>query len=148
MNHSGISRAIITILSWGHPCISHTGELRIVHSNSDTASPLLSKNEGSPLATCWPCQRSAAQDAAGLPCCDSTVLACSQLDCQDPRILLCKAAFQPGSLYPVCPGAWGYSSSGAGLCTSLCWTSWGSTLLTSSACQSIVPHLLGVSNSS
>lgn len=147
----------MTILSWGHPCLSYTGEVRIVHSTSDAASPLQSKKEGSPLGTCWPCWSNAARDAAGpgcwsnaardavgLLCCDSTGLAYGQLGYQDPKILLCRAAFQPGSLCLVCTGAWGCSLSGAGLFPFVELHE-VSTLLTSSACQSTVAQLLGVS---
>lgn len=66
----------------------------------------------------YPCYSHVVQDAVGFLCCASTVLACAQLACQDPKILLCRAAFQPETIYPVSAGAWVHSSPGAGLCIS------------------------------
>lgn len=69
---------------------------------------------------------SVAQDAVVL-CHEGTLLTHTHLVHQEPPRPFLPSCF-PGSLPPACTGAWGYSYPGAGLCTALCWTSWGSYL--------------------
>lgn len=68
---------------------------------------------------------SAVQDALGL-CGKGTLLAYTHLVHQDSHGLFLQS--HPSAW----PGAWGWSSPGTGLCSSLCWTSQGSCLTISS----------------
>jgi len=74
------------------PCLSWTVELRAGHSTSDVATPGLSRDEGSPLLTCWPCSFYYTPRYLGHK---DTMLANGQ------QVLLCRVPFQNVSLQPV-----------------------------------------------
>lgn len=75
-----------------------------------------------------------AQEAAGCLCCTGTLAASHSICPVWPPGLFLQSCF-PVSQSPVCTSIWVYSSRGTGLCTSFCWASWGSSLLTSPVIQ-------------
>ena len=96
--------------------------------HSRCVSPGLSRGKGLPSSTRRQCfsEYSPSGWRKGL------LLAHVQLGVhQDHQVLFCRAAFQ---MLPAYTDAWGYSSPGAELGTSICWASWGSCWPISPAC--------------
>lgn len=82
----------------------------------------------------------AAQGTAGCLCHEGELLARGQLTGHPHhQVPFCKAG-----RYPAYTGPWDRSSSGAGLCTSLCWSSWDSCWPVSPTCWMTV-HFSGTS---